>query len=172
MKKLISLLAFVIIVTTSFAQIVPSTQSILSAAYKKAAKENKNVFVIFHASWCGWCKKLDASLNDASIKKYFDSNYVFVHLTVAEVGENRKLENAGADEFLTKYKGQTAGLPFFLVIDKNKKLLGNSFMNNANIGCPANKKEVEYFASLLKKSSTINTEGLAKIIIRFRKNEQ
>lgn len=171
MKKLISFIALAIIVSISFAQTVPSAKSILTTAYKKATKENKNVFVIFHSSWCGWCKKLDASMNNIATKKYFDNNFIIVHLTVQETEKNKNLENSGAAVFLTKYKGEKAGLPFFLILDKQGKLIGDSFLNNENTGCPANEKEVDYFISLLKKSSKINQEGLVIIKKRFRKNE-
>jgi thioredoxin-related protein len=36
---------------------VPTASTVLSAAYKKAGDENKSILLIFHASWCGWCKK-------------------------------------------------------------------------------------------------------------------
>ena len=36
--------------------------AILKSACQEAAKENKNVFIMFHASWCGWCRKMEASL--------------------------------------------------------------------------------------------------------------
>jgi thioredoxin-related protein len=171
MKKLLLSLAFAFIITNSFAQSVLSTDSILTAAYKKASKEKKNVFVIFPGSWFGWCKNLDALLNDSTTKKYFDDNFVTVHLTVQETGKNKSLENLGAAELLAKYKGQEGGLPFFLILDKQGKLIGDSFLNNENTGCPANEKEVDYFISLLKKSSKINEEGLAIIKKRFRKND-
>ncbi|WP_353097987.1 thioredoxin domain-containing protein [Empedobacter brevis] len=32
---------------------------ILTKAQNQAKVENKNVFLIFHASWCGWCKKME-----------------------------------------------------------------------------------------------------------------
>ncbi|HTG54955.1 MAG TPA: thioredoxin family protein, partial [Niabella sp.] len=56
--------------------------SILSRALSKAKAEKKNVFVIFHASWCGWCRKMDAAMNDAACKPFFDANYVVEHLTI------------------------------------------------------------------------------------------
>ncbi len=171
MKKIFFQILLMSISTVSFSQEVASTNTILNAAYKQAAKENKNVFIIFHASWCGWCKKLDASMNDESIKKYFDDNYIIAHLTVKENGEKKKLENEGADVLLTKYKGQQAGLPFFVITDKTRKFIGDSFAKEESIGCPSNKSEVEYFIALLKKSSKINAEGLDKIAARFRKNE-
>ena len=171
MKKLISLFTFLTISAISFAQTPPTAESILTAAYKKATLEKKNVFIIFHASWCGWCKKLDASMNDITIKKYFDENYITVHLTVQESAKNKKLENLGADVFLEKYKGQKAGLPFFLIMNKNKKLIADSFNGNESIGCPANEAEVKYFIEILKKSSKINDDALKLIAIRFRQNE-
>lgn len=153
------------------AQTAPNSGSIMAAAYKKAAKENKNVFVIFHASWCGWCKKLDASLNDATVKKTFDARYVTVHLTVQENAANKKSENRGADVFLKKYKGQDAGLPFFLIMDKKGKFLGDSFVKGENLGCPATEEEVSAFIALLRKTSKISEDQLQIFSARFRQNE-
>lgn len=166
MKKIItlSLLLFAITIA-SFAQ---NSGSIMAAAYKKAAKEHKNVFVLFHASWCGWCKKLDASMEDVTTKKYFDDNYVTVHLTVMEIGQPN---TPGADVFLKKYKGEKAGLPFFIIMDKAGNRLGDSFFNGENMGCPAAETEVNAFVELLKKTSKINEEQQQAVVARFRKNE-
>lgn len=154
----------------SNAQNVPTAETILSTAYSQASKENKNVFVIFHASWCGWCKKLDASMNDANTKKYFNDNYVTVHLTVQENDENKKLENPGAAEYLTKFKGEKAGLPFFVILNQKRDVLDNSFSEEENIGCPATENEVAVFITKLRKTSKINEVGLKIIRARFKKN--
>ena len=50
MKKAFALGFLFFAAFNCFAQSILTTESILSAAYKQAAKENKNVFVIFHAS--------------------------------------------------------------------------------------------------------------------------
>jgi thioredoxin-related protein len=60
----------------------PTADSVLKEACSKAANQQKKVMVIFHASWCGWCQKMDASLNDSSIKPFFDKNFVITHLTI------------------------------------------------------------------------------------------
>ena len=86
----------------SVGQNIPTTENILATAYKQAAKEHKNVFLIFHASWCGWCKKLDTSMNDVATKKYFYDNFVTVHLTVLESAENKNLENPGGNRLYEK----------------------------------------------------------------------
>jgi len=172
MKKIffLSLLSFVFLLIN--AQQVPSADAVLKAAYAKAAKENKNVMVIFHASWCGWCHKMDTSLNDPSVKDFFTKNYVIEHLTVYESKGKENLENPGALQLLTKYHGNDQGIPFWLVLDKNGDLLGDSEIGpGKNCGCPATEEEVQHFIGVLKKSSSITSEQIAAVEKRFRRNQ-
>jgi len=160
-----------------------SAEKILKAAQAEAVKQNKNVFVIFHASWCGWCHKMDSSINDKSCRKFFDDNYVIRHLVVLESKNKKHLENPGAMELLSRYNGADQGIPFWLVFDKNGNLLADSRIpptNDSvtkaenkwqNCGCPAAKKEVDYFISVLKKTSSLNDQEAAIIAKRFRENE-
>ncbi len=176
---LLSSLLFVSI-TSLFAQkAATSADEIMKEAFVSAKKQNKNVLVMFHASWCGWCHKMDTSLNDASVKKFFDDNFVIRHLVVFESKGKEHLENPGAVEMLTKYGGKDEGIPYWLVFDRDEKFLADSRMkatvNGAeklqNTGCPATKEEVEYFIAILKKTTTMSEEQLEKIRTRFRKNE-
>ena len=171
MKKLLFISALLFASIVSFAQPAPNSGSVMAAAYKQAAKEHKNVLVMFHASWCGWCKKMDASMTDSTTQKYFNANYVTVHLDVQEKPTDKKLENPGADVFLAKYKAEKAGLPFFLIMDNKGNLLGDSFLNGQNMGCPAFSEEVAAFITLLKKTSKINDDQASAVTTRFRKNE-
>ena len=171
MKKIFAFVVLLISVGLLHAQAPETTDTILQKAYIKAKVENKNVFVIFHASWCGWCKRLDASLNDVTTKKYFDENFVITHLVIQESKEKKNLENPGADVFLEKYKGTKEGLPFFVILDNKGNLIGDSFFNGSNMGCPASEKEVAAFIALLTKTSKIDEKGLSVITERFRKNE-
>ena len=95
--KLISLLLFHILFSACvFGQIKAApAKLIIEKAIAEAAKSQKNVFVIFHASWCGWCHKMDNSMNDEKLKDFFTNNYVIVHLTVDESKDNKDLENPG-----------------------------------------------------------------------------
>ena len=171
MKKIFASIVLLISVVLLHAQAPETTDTILQKAYTKAKVENKNVFVIFHASWCGWCKRLDASLNDVTTKKYFDENFVITHLVVQESKEKKNLENPSADVFLEKYKGTKEGLPFFVILDNKGNLIGDSFFNGSNMGCPASEKEVAAFIALLTKTSKIDEKGFSVISERFRKNE-
>jgi thioredoxin-related protein len=176
-------LALVFLLAFNFARAqddVPTAESIMNTAYQQASKENKNVILMFHASWCGWCRKMDAAINDKSCKKLFDENYVIVHLTVEESKDKKYLENPGADSIKMKFHGEQAGLPFWLVLDKNGKLIGDSYIRKPgiskdqpgeNIGCPASEKEIAAFIEILRKSSSLTDKQLDKIAERFSKNK-
>jgi len=179
-------LSFLLIVFSIFlsgtvnAQSSPATADvILKEACQVAAKEKKNVFVMFHASWCGWCHKMDTSMNDPACKKLFDDNYVIRHLVVDELKNKKDLENPGANELRKKYFGDGEGIPFWLVFDKEGKLLADSKMRaegdgpekGQNTGCPATEEEVAYFIGMLEKTSRLNAAELAIIKIRFRRND-
>lgn len=145
-----------------------SASEILEKAYVKAQKENKNVFVKFTASWCGWCKKMDKQMKSEECKDLFDANYVSVSLVVQEYGENQKLENAGGEDLKNKYHGKGAGLPYWLIFDKNGKLIADANdANGNNTGCPATKSEVETFIKTLKKTSKLTDKELAVIYNTF-----
>ena len=157
-----------------------SANEVLKTAQAEAAKEKKNVFVIFHASWCGWCHKMDSSMNDKTCKIFFDDNYIIRHLVVQESKGKKNLENPGAMELLAKYNGAEQGIPFWLIFDKEGGFLADSRMRSdgtgsasggQNSGCPATKEEVAYFITVLKKTSSINDQQAAIIEKRFRQNE-
>ena len=180
MKSILLFIGAVSIANIALSQRAPaSAEEIMKEAYTVAKKENKKVMLIFHASWCGWCHKMDTSLNDASIKKYFDDNFVIRHLVVFESKGKENLENPGALEMLTKYKGSDDGIPFWLILDKDENLLADSRMKTTangveklkNTGCPASKEEVDHFIDVLKRTTSLKEDELEMIRRRFRKNE-
>jgi thiol-disulfide isomerase/thioredoxin len=151
---------------------------ILKEATQQATKEKKNVILIFHASWCGWCHKMDTALNDPSCKKFFDDNYVITHITVQESAKHKDLENPGGDALMKQFNGEKQGLPYWVILDKKGTLLYDSQVRKegaapnspgSNIGCPAQDDEIAYFISLLKKTSSLKDKQLAAIEERFKK---
>lgn len=154
--------------------------AILDKAFSQAAKENKNVLVIFHASWCIWCKRFEASVNDPSCKDYFDRNYVIRELTVLENGDNKKLENPGAIDIYNSNAGSRSGIPYFIIYDSKGRILADSKIKPAgagpdarpmNMGCPSQDDEVAAFTEILKKTSKITDREVAAVSERFKKNK-
>ena len=180
MKTYTFLLAgFLFLSVIGRAQAPASADAVLKDAYSVAAKEKKNVFVLFHASWCGWCHKMDTAMNDESVKKFFTDNYVIRHLVVYESKGKENLENPGAVDLLKKYKGNEQGIPYWLIFDTSGKLLADSKLRpegggletGDNTGCPASEKEVAHFINVLKETSSLKDTELSVIEKRFRENE-
>jgi thioredoxin-related protein len=166
-------------ISVSFAQeTMPTAESVLNQTYAQAAKENKKVLLIFHASWCGWCRKMTASLNDSTCKKMFDDHYVTVYLDVLEHKGSEGKENPGGLDVLKKYDAVDAGLPFWLILDAKGNTLATCEMPKAgaaakptdNVGCPAAPDEVDFFIKLLKATSNLTDSDFAVIRKRFSLN--
>lgn len=159
---------------------LPSSATVLKQALSQAKKENKQVLLLFHASWCGWCRKMEASINDPECKKLFTDHYVITYLDVLENKGKENLENPGAMDLLQKYKGEKAGLPFWVILDDKGKLLADSQIRPAgagldvpgeNTGCPSQSNEVGFFTGVLKSTSTLTGPELSVIEKRFLKNQ-
>ena len=55
LKSNITLIIAVLFLNITLAQEnIESTKTVMNNAFSKAKIENKNVFVMFSASWCGW----------------------------------------------------------------------------------------------------------------------
>ncbi|HEY0041503.1 MAG TPA: hypothetical protein VGB71_12605, partial [Flavisolibacter sp.] len=102
-----------------------------------------------------------------------DKYYEIAHLTVKESPDKKYLENAGAEVLLSKHGGAEQGLPYWIVLEKDGGFVANSqYKPGENTGCPASEEEVNYFISVLKRTSALTDPELEIIRKRFRKNEQ
>lgn len=123
----------------------PPARQLLGAAFEAAKASDKNVFVHFSASWCGWCHKLEAFLktpDGQELTKYA----IDLQLVVQESGPQKVLENPGGAEMMKAWGG-TGGIPFFVFLDTTGKVLSdaNNMPDKTNIGYPANPVEVKAF---------------------------
>ncbi|MEP6464716.1 MAG: thioredoxin family protein [Parafilimonas sp.] len=181
MKKLLIVCITLVSFVVCKAQTQPvSAEKIIKEACKEAGLQNKKALIIFHASWCVWCHKLDSSINDVTCKKFFDDNYVIKHITVFETNDKKDLNNPGASEFLTAHHAADQGIPAWFIFDSKGTLLADSQLRPAgaafnlegsNIGCPANETEINYFVSILEKTSHITNEQKQAIRKRFAENQ-
>jgi thioredoxin-related protein len=149
----------------------PPADVVVKAACQKAKEENKKVFLIFHASWCGWCHRMDSIMNAPTCKPLFNKNYVIEHLDIMEVGEKKALENPGAIDLYNKYTGKNDGIPFYLIMDGDGNVLQDSKIKStgANVGCPDKPEELACFREQLKATSTLSDGEIETIVGQFKR---
>ena len=156
------------------AQKMPATAGdIVNATVAKAKQQHKKALVMFHASWCEWCKKMDASIEDPTCKNYFNKNFAIGIIDVFEIGKKTKLNNPGGDAMYEEYGGNN-GLPFWIILDENGNLLttANLSKTGENIGCPSEEDDVNAFVNMLKKYTLITDTDAKAVHDRFVKNKK
>ena len=133
----------------------PAASAVLDAAVTRARTEHKNVLVHFGASWCTWCRHLDAMLEGPELGALFDDHYVITHLTIMESADSKALENPGALEVAEAAAGPISGVPFFMFLDGEGQAIATSIAlpNGGNIGHPVTAEEIEAFIGLLEKTA-------------------
>jgi thioredoxin-related protein len=92
-KKSMAVILFLFISNVSFSQTTKpeSADKLIKAAIAEAKTTDKNIFVIFHASWCGWCKRLEKSITSDELKKIFEDNFIISHIDVMEHEEDCRI---------------------------------------------------------------------------------
>ncbi|OYQ33166.1 hypothetical protein CHU92_13590 [Flavobacterium cyanobacteriorum] len=167
-KRILLAAIFLTIYLKGGAQPQLTASAVMEKAFATARKENKKVFLIFQASWCSWCRKMDSQMALPQLKPLFDRYYVITHLDVQEPPKKKDLENPGAEGLLAQYNGSDSGVPFFVILDTQGKVLEDSLdSNKENIGCPATKEETEEFIRILKNTSKLTNKELALIAGTF-----
>ena len=145
-----------------------TADQVLAPAKAKAVAEHKAIFLHFGASWCGWCKRLDAFLDRPDIRPAFEKYFIPVKLVVQENDKNKAVENPGADALLKKLGGP-AGLPYSVFLDAKGALIVNSKIDGQNIGYPADPNDIDWFIQMMKKAApNISPDDLKTIETALR----
>ena len=154
-----------------------SADEIINHAATQAASAHQAVWVIFHASWCGWCRKLDSFIESAEVKPIIEKYFVIARIDVQETKEKNDLNTPGGDD-LMKRLGGPAGLPFFAFMDARGAMLVNSMRPGdngkkpENIGHPAQPEEVDWFLVMLHKAVPQMTSEESATLERWLRNQK
>ena len=88
----------------------------IKEAIARAAKEHKNVLIVFGANWCYDCHVLDLAFHRPDLASVLQRNYEVVHV---DVGEGDKNQDIMQDYHVPMKKG----IPALAVLDGKGKLL-------------------------------------------------
>jgi thioredoxin-related protein len=176
MRKILTLIciaaALAACFTAALAEKPAPAKDVLAAAVKTATSSDKAVMLIFHASWCGWCHKLDTTMADAEFAKVIGDNYVVTHLDVLEAKKVAdSLENPGGNEMLKNLGGEKAGIPYMVFFDgKGTKIADSNIMpKKQNVGYPGSPEEIVAFEKLLRKTSKHMTDAQIAVVDKVLK---
>jgi thiol:disulfide interchange protein len=130
----------------------PQARQLLDEASASARRDGRSILLLFHASWCGWCKRMEAFMATPAVRQVLTKYYEIVWLDANERGAASSLENPGARAVLASLGGAGAGLPFFAVIEPGGKVLATSVVPSTgrNTGFPQAGLELQHFANLIK----------------------
>jgi thioredoxin-related protein len=96
MREITVCAAFLLLIGSSgvVAQKLPDADKILSQAEAQAREQQKNVLLVFGASWCRYCKQFESFLAAPQTQTIIAKHFVVARLGVhEELGRNPKLNN-------------------------------------------------------------------------------
>ena len=95
------------------------------AGLAKAKTENKAIVADFYTTWCGWCKRMDATtFRDSGVVAYFNKNFIGVRVNGDNAGDFLTYEGEKMSERqLTQTLG-VRGYPTYWFLDSEGKKIG------------------------------------------------
>ena len=124
---------------------------LLASAEKRASVARKRVLLVFHASWCGPCLRLNKYLNDRPVKPIIDAHFIVQEIDTTE-SKTKCWETPGGDALCKRYGGN-GGIPYFVLLDESGKRIGSSIFNGQNMGMPSEPDEIKFFLNTLKSAA-------------------
>ncbi len=133
-------------------------RALLGQAELQAARRHQNVFLIFGASWCAWCKMLEVYLQQPQVEPVMQKQFTFLRLSVEERGALARRDNPGAGTLMKQLGGTDGSLPYMAILTPQGKLVVNSLDAAAkppggNIGYPVQPNEIAWFFTMLRQGA-------------------
>jgi len=124
----------------------------IAAERARAAAENKRLLIAFFASWCVWCRPMDALLDEAEPAAIIRRRFRVLHLrTLEQRSLMRAQQLRGADEVYMQYATPLSGLPFLAIVDGAGATVATSTspVDGENIGFPTAEAELDWLERML-----------------------
>lgn len=126
-------------------------ERMLAEAQANAKTQNKRVFFIASASWCGPCRLLSRYL--VKHKEELERHYVFVKIDISR--------DRHADVLCKRLQqGKHEGVPWYAILNGDGKVLITSnaltedpSSGSSNIGFPSSPEGIEHFLTMLKQTA-------------------
>lgn len=118
-----------------------------------AAGEGKNLFLLFFASWCGYCRLFDMMLSHPQAAAIMNREFKVFHMRAMERSQAWKARQiAGADDMYRRFATPTSGLPFYVVFDGAGEPIVSSLApdSGVNIGFPVAKHDLDRFEKIIQ----------------------
>jgi len=136
---------------------------VLAAGMAEAKTTGKRVFLHFGAPWCGWCHRLENWMAKPEVAALLGKDFVDVkidndRMTGAKEIYEAQLKAAGQKE---------SGIPWFVFVDGDGKLLAHATGPKGNVGFPYQPEEVEHFGTMLKAAQKNLTDAEIATLVQM-----
>jgi hypothetical protein len=134
------------------AQAAPATAAAaLSEASAQAAADGKRLLLIFHASWCVYCRLFDMLLKDRQAGSVMARHFDVLHMRAQERKPDMQAQQlAGADDVYHRYAPAGTGLPYMVVLGEGERKVADSMIGGDNFGFPVEPQELDAFDAMIR----------------------
>ena len=134
---------------------------LLKAAEATARSQQKNVLLMFSASWCAPCHRLQSFLVDPTIRPIFDRYFVKLIVISGERPDDTRHQNTpGAEQLLESLHDTDTNLPLVVMLNSSGKVIVDSVRPvlgprnlHANIGYPESPTGIDWFLEMLRRAA-------------------
>jgi thiol-disulfide isomerase/thioredoxin len=137
----------------------PSADQVLTQAEATAKAEHKKILLVFSASWCGPCQKLEKFLDDPVVHSVMEKSFVTAHMDVMENPKDQlHASNPGGELEMAKLGGGDQGVPYYAMLDDSGEWIADSKMPAGdgppeNLGYPSGPDQIDWFLHMVKKAA-------------------
>jgi hypothetical protein len=142
----------------------PPAGELLTTGLTKAKKDSRAVFLSFGSPTCGWCKYLEKYHARPAVEKTLGKYLVFVKVDV--------VENPGGQELYNKYAPKPGGVPVWVILSADGKVLGDSFEEGkGNVGFPYEPNELVHYERVMRAAlPQLTADELAGLMKELRES--